>query len=95
MANKYKVLEEGDVVLARAQVRGLKFLPCLPARQGDELLEAQDGLMLSVVALKELSPGQLYYVMEVITGNFAGDLVYIGTGLTPYVEKIPTKRRIR
>jgi len=96
MANKnLEDLEIGDILLVRAQREGMPYLPVFPSRRGDLTLNISDGIMLNCLGLKELQPGASFYEMEIVTGKDSGDIVLVSRTLQRYLEKIPSKKRIR
>jgi len=86
---------DGDVCIVKAKPKGYEFLPCIPARFGDDTLELKDGIMLNCLGLTEVQPGSWFYKMEIVTGNQAGDLIFVGHTLSELLEKVPSHRRIR
>lgn len=89
------VFLDGDVCVVKAKPKGFSFLPCIPARFGDDALELRDGVILNCLGLKETQPGSWFYKMEVVTGNKAGDLIFVGHQLVDCLELVPSHRRIR
>lgn len=89
------MLNPGEVVISRAQKQGFDFLPCIPIRKDDFSLRISDGIMLEILEVKAFSVENNVYVAEIITGDSASDKVYISTGFTSCLEKIPSKKRVR
>lgn len=85
--------QDGDVLIVRTKKAGLPWLPCLPARNTDETVQIQDGVLLSITGFKNLGINSSFYIAEVCTGTNAGDLIYVGTALSNCLEKIPSRRR--
>lgn len=86
---------EGEVCIVKAKPRGYDFLPCIPARHGDETLELKDGILLNCLGLVEVQPGSWFYKMEVVTGKQAGDMIFVGYRLADLLEKVPNHHRLR
>lgn len=87
--------DDGDVCIVKAKPLGFDFLPCIPARRGDDTLELRDGILLNCLGLKEVGPNSWFYQMEIITGGQAGDLIFVGHQLADLLERVPNHRRIR
>jgi hypothetical protein len=85
----------GDVCLVSAKIKGFDFLPCIPARRGDDALELKDGILLHCLGLKEVGPNSWFYQMEIVTGSKAGDLIFVGHQLGHLLEKVPSHKRFR
>lgn len=95
MAEPLHIFEDGDVCIVKAQLKGFSFLPCIPARKGDDTLELKDGILLNCLGLKEVGPNSWFYQMEVVTGNQAGDLIFVGHQLSDLLQRVPNHRKIR
>jgi hypothetical protein len=86
---------EGEVCIVKAKPLGYDFLPCIPARRGDDTIELKDGILLNCLGLVETGPGSWFYKMEVITGKQAGDLIFVGHQLAQLLEMVPSHNRLR
>lgn len=87
--------DEGDICIVKAAPSGYSFLPCIPARRGDDTIELRDGIMLNCIGMKEVGPDSWFYQMEVVTGNQAGDMIFIGHSLAHLLERVPSHHRRR
>lgn len=83
---------KGDVVVTVAQKKGFLYLAGIPARAGDETFSIKDGILLCVKDIKDIW-GTESYVMEIITGENASDLIYVATTLTDMMDIVPSSRR--
>jgi hypothetical protein len=94
MSEKEK-FQVGDVVVSIARKMGQDFLPGFPARAGDKTVAVKDGTLLNVIELKSLAPDHESYIMEIVTGENASDLIYVSTACTHLMSLVPSKRKLR
>lgn len=90
-----KIIKE-EICAVTIKKHGLEFLPCFPAEKESEALELKDGTKLKCLDFKEMQPDAWFYKMQILTAeNYAGDIVYIGSKLDKFLEKIPRRLRTR
>jgi len=87
--------EPGDVVVSAAKKKGQDFIAGFPARIGDQTVSIKDGILLNIIGFRSFSPGSESYIIEIVTGENASDLIYVSTANTELMELVPTKRRLR
>lgn len=87
--------EVGDVLVSAAKKNGEDFLVGIPARAGDETCIIKDGILLNVVGYRLFPPSNEFYIIEIVSGQNASDLIFIPVSFSFLMEVVPTKRRLR